>query len=135
MGREDLIDTPLCQNQRERVKYRHEIDEVISNWTKTRSTREVMQTLHAVDVPCSKLPTFSEVCNDPQLISRNAVIEVEQTISGNVKVPGSLFKMTRTPGKLDMGAPFLGENTQEILADFLGYSEEKIQQLTDAKII
>ncbi len=135
MGREDLIDTPLCANQRERVKYRKEIDQAITDWTKTRSTDEVMNSLHAVDVPCSKLPTYTEVCNDPQLKSRNSIIEVEQTLSGKVTVPGSLFKMSRTPGKLDMPAPFLGENTRDVLIDVLGYSDDDIQKLSEQGVI
>ncbi|MCJ7605427.1 MAG: CoA transferase [Dehalococcoidales bacterium] len=135
IGREDLIDTPLCANQSERIKHRDEINEIISAWTKNMSTDDVMKTLQAVDVPCSRVPAFSEVCNDPQLISRNAIIEVEQLISGKVKVPGSLFKMSRTPGKIDYPAPFLGENNQDILADLLGYTDEEIGKLSDEGII
>ena len=60
-------------------------------------------------------PAFDEVCNDPQL-SRNMIIEVEQTISGKVKVPGSLFKMSKTPGNIQYPAPLLGENNQDILS-------------------
>jgi CoA:oxalate CoA-transferase len=135
MGRDDLLDTPLCSNQRERYKHRDEIDEAISAWTKNLSTDEVMNTLKAADVPCSKLPKYSEVCNDPQLLARNAIIEVEQLVSGKVKVPGSLFKMSRTPGRMDYPAPFLGEHNQEILSGRLGYSEEEIKQMSDKGII
>lgn len=135
MGREDLYDTPLCANQSVRIKHRDEIDDLISAWTKNFSTDDVMKTLGAVDVPCSKVPKFSEVCNDPQLLARDAIIEVEQLISGKVTVPGSLFKMSRTPGKIDYPAPFLGENNQDILADLLGYSDEDIRQMSDEGIV
>ena len=86
MGRQDLLNTPLCANQNERYKYRDEIDNIIIGWTKTRKTDEIMDLLRKADVPCSRFPTFEEVCHDPQLISRNAIIEVEQTISGKVKI-------------------------------------------------
>ena len=130
MGRQDLIDTPLGANQNERFKHRGEIDEVITAWTKNKNTQEISDLLKNADVPCSKLPTFDEVCNDPQLLSRNMIIEVEQAISGKVKTPGSLFKLSKTPGKIDFPAPFLGENNQEILAGMLGYTEEEINQLS-----
>jgi crotonobetainyl-CoA:carnitine CoA-transferase CaiB-like acyl-CoA transferase len=135
IGREDLINTPLGANQNERVKHRAEIDEVLTAWTKTKNTQEIMDILKNADVPCTKLPTFDEVCNDPQLLSRNMIIEVDQTISGKVKVPGSLFKLSKTPGKIDYPAPFLGENNQEILAGMLGYTEEEINKLSDEHVI
>jgi CoA:oxalate CoA-transferase len=135
MGRDDLLDTPLCSNQRERYLHRDEIDAAISAWTKNLSTDEIMKILKESDVPCSKLPKYSEVCNDPQLLSRNAIIEVEQTVSGKVKVPGSIFKMSRTPGKIDYPAPFLGEHNHEILSGRLGYTDEEIRRLSDEGIV
>jgi len=135
MGREDLIATPLGQNQNERYKRRAEIDSLISDWTKERFTDDILALLKSYDVPCTKLPTFSEVCNDTQLISRNMIIEVEQALSGKVKVPGSLFKMSRTPGNIQYSAPLLGENNEEVLSDFLGYSEEEIVKLSNEGVI
>ncbi len=135
MGRQDLIDSPLGANQNIRVKHRDEINDVISSWTINYTTDEVMQKLREADVPCSKVPKFSEVCNDPQLKARDAIIEVEQLISGKVKVPGSVFKMSRTPGGIGYPAPFLGENTREILSAYLGYTEEQMDKLAGEGII
>ena len=53
------------------------------------------------------------------------IIEVEQTISGKVKVPGSLFKMSKTPGNIQYPAPLLGENNQDILSGIAGIFRRK----------
>ncbi len=135
MGREDLINSPLGANQNIRVKHRDEINDIISAWTIDLTTEEIMQKLRDADVPCSRVPKFSEVCNDPQLKARNAIIEVEQVISGKVKVPGSIFKMSRTPGKIDYPAPFLGENTRDVLTDMLGYNDGQLDGLAAEGII
>lgn len=135
MGREELIKTPLGENQNQRVAHRAEIDEAITAWTKTKTSDEVQKILKDADVPCTRIPTFSEVCNDPQLISRNMIIEVEQPISGKVKVPGSLFKLSKTPGKIDYHAPYLGEHNQDILTRFLKLSEADINKLDDEGVI
>jgi crotonobetainyl-CoA:carnitine CoA-transferase CaiB-like acyl-CoA transferase len=135
MGREDLINTPLGANQNERYQRRDEIDAIIGEWAKTKSTDEILSLLKDADVPCSKLPTFDEVCNDPQLLARDMVIEVEQPISGKVKTPGSLFKLSKTPGKINYPAPFLGENNQEVLSEILGYTEQAITQLANEGVI
>jgi CoA:oxalate CoA-transferase len=135
IGRAELINTPLGANQNERFPHRQEIDDVISAWTKTRKTEEITEIMKKADVPCTRLPKFSEVCNDEQLKSRNMIIEVEQALSGKVKVPGSLFKMSKTPGNIQFPAPFLGEHSQEVLSEFLGFSEEKIVELSNKGFI
>ncbi|MBN1160687.1 MAG: CoA transferase [Dehalococcoidales bacterium] len=135
MGRQDLINSPLGANQNERVQHRAEIDEAIGSWTKTKTTKEIQEILKKADVPCTKLPTFEEVCNDPQLLSRNMIIEVDQPVSGKVKTTGSLFKLSKTPGKIDYHAPFLGENTQEILSGMLGLTEQDINKLDDEGVL
>ncbi|MFA5308924.1 MAG: CoA transferase [Dehalococcoidales bacterium] len=135
IGREDLINTPLGANQNERFQHRQEIDDVIGGWAKTRTAQEITELLKNADVPCTRLPSFDEVCNDPHLLSRNMIIEVDQPVSGKVKVPGSLFKFSKTPGRIDYPAPYLGENNQEILAGMLGYTEEEINKLSDEHVI
>jgi CoA:oxalate CoA-transferase len=135
MGRKDLIDTELGGNQAVRFKHRQEIDDLVAEWVKTKNTKEIQDILKKSDVPCTRVPNFSEVCDDVQLKSRNMIIDVDQTLSGKVKVPGSLFKMSKTPGKIDYAAPFLGENTQEILSGILGLSEEEINKLSAEHVI
>ena len=135
MERTDLIDSPLGGNQSVRYPYRGEIDKAITQWTQTKNTNEIVQKLKEADVPCSRLPAFSEVCNDEHLKSRNMIVEVEQLISGKVKTPGSVFKLSKTPGKIDYPAPFLGQNNNDVLADFLGYSDEEIDKLADERVL
>jgi CoA:oxalate CoA-transferase len=135
MGRQDLISTPLGGNQAIRFEHRQKIDELVAAWVKTRTTAEVQEICKKSDVPCTRVPTFGEVCHDPQLASRNMIIEVDQLLSGKVKVPGSLFKMSKTPGNISYPAPFLGENNQEILSGLLGFSDEEIAKLSDEHII
>ena len=135
MDREDLIGVPKYSTQAERVSYRDEVDVIVSAWTKTKTVQEILNTLTDVGVPCSLLTTFDEVANDPQLLSREMIIEVEQPISGKVKVPGSVFKMSKTPGDAKLPAPFLGEHNYQIYSDMLGYSEQEIRELADDGIV
>ena len=135
MGREDLYDTPLAANHNERYKFKPQIDQAVGEWTKTKTVEELLALLRKEEIPCSPVPSFDKVCEDPQLKSREMIIEVEQEMSGPVKVPGSLFKMSKTPGNIKYPAPILGENNQEILADLLGYSEEEIARFSSDGVI
>ena len=135
IGREDLIGVEEYATQVERLKRWQEVDAMIEEWTKKRSVKEIVETLNNAHLPCSPVPTFDEVANDPQLLSREMVIEVEQLLSGNLKVPGSVFKLSETPGEAKYSAPFLGEHNYEIFRDLLGYGEAEINKLAQEGII
>ena len=94
-----------------------------------------MKTLDEARLPCSPIPTFDKVANDPQLLSRDMVIDVEQLISGKLKVPGSVFKLSETPGDVTSPAPFVGQHNYEVYPELLGYSEQEIRQLADDGVI
>jgi CoA:oxalate CoA-transferase len=135
MGREDLFDTPLCANQKIRYQHKEEIDAIVADWTKKQNADDIVKNLEAVDVPCTRVPAFGEVCNDAQLLSRNMIIDIDQTISGKVKVPGSLYKMSKTPGNMKYAAPFLGENNKDVYSGLLGYSDDEIDGLSKMGVI
>jgi CoA:oxalate CoA-transferase len=95
----------------------------------------MLSVLEAADLACSPVPTFGQVANDPQLASRNMVVDVEQIISGKLKVPGSVFKMAKTPGDATQPAPFLGQHNAEVYSKLLGYDHATIDRLQREGII
>jgi len=135
MGREDLINTPLCSNQSERYKYKPQIDAIVGEWTKTKTVAEIVKLLGEQEIPCSPVPSLDQVCQDQQLIERDMIIEVDQELSGKVKVPGSIFKMSRTPGDVRFRSPIHGEHNMEIYCGLLGYTEEEMNQLSAEGVI
>ena len=106
-----------------------------AEWTKKRTTAEIVEELKKIDVPCSMVPTFDQVCNDAQLLSRDMIIEVEQLVSGLVKVPGSVFKLSKTPGNVKFPSPFLGEHNTDVYSGVLGLTEQEISDLANEGII
>lgn len=135
IGREDLSDVPEYATQKDRVKYRDTIDAMVSEWTKVRTTTEILNALNNANLPCSSVPTFDEVVNDTQLKHRDMIVEVEQLVSGKVKVPGSVFKLSKTRGDPYPPASFLGQHNIEIYSSLLGYSEQQILKLQERSII
>jgi crotonobetainyl-CoA:carnitine CoA-transferase CaiB-like acyl-CoA transferase len=135
MGRSDLIDTPMGANQSIRIKYKPQIDTIVGDWIKTKTTEELAQILREADVPYAIVPTFDQVCNDEQIISRGMITEVEQPISGKVKVPGSIFKLSESPGDPGRPAPMLGQDNDDILSGLLGYSDKEIEELSNNHVI
>jgi crotonobetainyl-CoA:carnitine CoA-transferase CaiB-like acyl-CoA transferase len=135
MGREDLKSVPEYGTQLTRIKHAEIIDSIVAEWTRDRTVDVIIDQLRAEDLPCAPIPTFSQVANDPQLASRNMNVYVEQTISGKVRVPGSVFKMSETPGDPTQPAPFLGQHNTEVYSELLGYDQEKIGRLQREGVI
>jgi CoA:oxalate CoA-transferase len=135
IGREDLKDVPEYATQVERIKHIDEIDAIMEEWTKERTVDEMIAELRASHLPCAPVPAFGQVAHDPQLASRAMQVEVEQTISGSVTVPGSVFKMSRTPGDATQPAPFLGQHNAEVYSGLLGLELEEIDRLQEEGVI
>ncbi|MGB2854002.1 MAG: CoA transferase [Dehalococcoidia bacterium] len=133
--REDLIGIDKYGSWVQRAAHANELQPIIEGWTGARTVEEIVSTLSDAHLPCSPVPTFEQVVNDPQLLSRDMLTEVEQVVSGKVKVPGSPLKLSKTQVNASSPAPFLGEHNYEVYSNLLGYSEEEIGKLADDGII
>jgi crotonobetainyl-CoA:carnitine CoA-transferase CaiB-like acyl-CoA transferase len=57
------------------------------------------------------------------------IVDLEQENFGPVSVVGSPFRMSETPAAVRTAAPRIGEHSETVLRDLLGYSEETIEEL------
>jgi len=135
MGRAELIGKTEFSLTYEWIERVDEIDEMVGGWTGTLTTAETLSRCTEHGVPCSIIPTFDQVVNDPQLLAREMIAEVAQSASEKVKVPGSVYKMTRTPGKPDLRASSLGETNYQVYWKLLGLSEKEIKDLAAEGVI
>ena len=90
---------------------------MISEWTKSHATREVVAALGG-KVPVGPVNTVKDIFDDPHPRARNMLVEVEQP--GNnppLVIAGSPIKMTATPPGIYARPPLLGEHTAEVLAE------------------
>ena len=135
IGREDLIGEQRYATRENRTKNMDEVDGLVGEWCKERTVEEVIATLKKYQVPCSHLPTFDQVANDPQLQSRDMIVEVNQPVSGKVKLTGSVYKMSKTPGDRKKRVPAAGEHNGEIYGGLLGINAQEMQKLREESVI
>lgn len=135
MGREDLSKEERYATREDRTKNMKEVDGLVQAWCQEKKVEEVFAILKKYGVPCSPLPTFDQVANDPQLIEREMIVEVDQPVSGKVKLTGSVYKMTKTPGDRRKRVPEVGEHNEEIYRGLLGIDAEEMKKLKEEKVI
>jgi CoA:oxalate CoA-transferase len=85
-------------------------------------------------VPNGPINTVDKVLNDPQILARDMVKEIEHPIAGKLKMPGVPIKMSETQGDIRFPAPILGQHTAEILNELLGIDEEALEELKKENI-
>jgi len=135
MGRSELLGKSEFTLTYEWIDRVDEIDAMVGGWTAALTTAQVLSCCAAHEVPCSPIPTFDQVVNDPQLLAREMIAEVAHSASEKVKVPGSVYKMTRTPGRPDQRATSLGETNHRVYAEMLGLGEKEIKDLENEGVI
>jgi formyl-CoA transferase len=127
IGRADLIGDARYETQEARWSRKAEVDELVEEWTVTRSKHEAMKILGEAGVPCGACLDTSEVLTDPHLLARDMIVEVEHPARGRFLTVGNPVKLSASPTTITP-SPLLGQHREEILAE-LGYSEEQIRTL------
>jgi Predicted acyl-CoA transferases/carnitine dehydratase len=113
-----------------------ELDLKIQEWCKGKDAAEIVEIINKAKVGCSVVNTPADVVNDPHWIGREDIIEYEdQTLGKKIKAFGIAPKLSATPGKVWRGAPTMGQDTDKILKELLGYDEAKIKELKEKKLI
>ena len=134
IGREELIDDPEWSTPQVRLPKLDKCFEMIEEWTKTKTKFEVMETLNPLNVPCGPILSIEELINEDALMRTGTVVEVDHPERGPYRTVGNPIKLSASPSEVKR-SPLLGEHTNEILTDVLGYDADEIQQLRDAGAI
>jgi formyl-CoA transferase len=91
-----------------------------------------MRILGDAGVPCSYVFDSLDLFTDEHLRARNFIVEVEHPVNGTVKLMRHPLRME---GLAPQGrAPLLGEHTQQILCDLLGFEAAELAGLDETGV-
>ncbi|MFO0688348.1 MAG: CoA transferase [Myxococcota bacterium] len=105
------------------------IDRALSDWTRSRTPREVMRILLEAGVPAGHVQRSRDLLEDPQLRHRRFHRFFEHPEMGRVPYSGHAFRIRGYDNGPRGPAPLLGGESFEILAESLGFEPDRIADL------
>jgi formyl-CoA transferase len=104
------------------------IFDTIEQWTMTKTKFEAMDILNQYDIPCGPILSMKELAEDESLRKTGTVVEVDHPTRGKYLTVGNPIKLSDSISEVTR-SPLLGEHTEEILTDVLGYSGSELEDL------
>ena len=100
-----------------------------------RTCDEWMDLFVEAAIPCGPVNDMQHLFSDPQVQHRDMIAEVPHPTIGDLHLVGAPIKYSETPGKVRSAPPLIGQHTDEILGEVLGYSSEVIEELRGDEVV
>ena len=79
--------------------------------------------------------SVDDLPDDPQVQANDYIVELDHPQYGRTKMVGVPVQLSETPGSVRTPAPELGQHTEEILLDVLGFDWDRISALREKQVI
>ncbi|MEX3007298.1 CaiB/BaiF CoA transferase family protein [Hoeflea sp. TYP-13] len=129
-GRPDILEDERFKTATGRETHKNERLELIQSILKDRSTAEWLEALEAEDVPCAPVLTRREVISHPQIAANDLIVELDHPEAGPIRQTRNPALFSTTEAENRLGAPVLGQQTREILAEH-GFDNDTIAALEE----
>lgn len=91
--------------------------------------------LEDVGVPCGPINTIEEAFADPHVAQRNTQISIDSPQKGNIPTVANPIRLSRTPVEYRLAPPGLGQDTRQVLSEFLGLEPGEIEALIQQQVV
>ena len=133
--RVELADDDRFATNPARVRNREVLVPILAEMVRTRSKHEWIDALEAAGVPCGPINDLEEVFDNEQVVARGMQVRLPHPSGGTVKLVRNPIRMSATPPEAQAHPPTLGEHTEAVLRDVLGYDDDQIDGLRGRSVI
>ncbi len=135
IGQPQLATDERFRTARARKTNEDALEQLLTGWTSTRDKWDVTRTLQAVGVAAFPTMTSKDIAEDPHLEARGFFSRLAHPELGARTHTGIPWLLTNTPNGVRAPAPLLGQDTDQVMQDVLGYAAQEIAQLKEAQIL
>jgi crotonobetainyl-CoA:carnitine CoA-transferase CaiB-like acyl-CoA transferase len=138
IGRPELAEDPRFAGRDERVNHADELHGMIAEWGAQRTVADAVAALGSQGAPAAPVRTISDAVRDPLVHERGDIVRLEHPdyeVKEELYGSGMPIHFSRSSAELDGPAPRLGQHTDDILGDLLGYDAERIAALRESRAL
>lgn len=135
LGLAQLKDDPRFADNSARTRNHAHLEPILIEHFKQHPRAHWLELLRAAQVPCAPVANIAEVASNPHLLQRQMILGADHPTFDGLLVPGSPLKSTGSRSMPATRAPALGEHTDRLLRDLLGYDDERLTELRARGII
>jgi crotonobetainyl-CoA:carnitine CoA-transferase CaiB-like acyl-CoA transferase len=126
IGQPGLANDPRFSSLSARKQHEEELDAIINIWTEKLSPEDATTQLQAAGIPSAPVMSNKDLSTDLHLNSRPIFTYLDHPEVGKKQHVGIPWQLSKTSLSVREPAPLLGEDTEYVLRDILGYSTEQI---------
>lgn len=130
IGGEELAKDKRFVDINVRRKNQNEMWQRINEYASGFTKWEMMELLNELKVPCGPIMSTEDLANDEHVKLRDMYVELDHPERGTWYNVGMPIKLSSSVAQLKR-SPLLGEHTEEILIDVLGYESDHIDHLRE----
>jgi len=134
MGQEWLRDDPRFCDAVARARHREELDALVTEWTRRHTSTQAFRVLREHGVPASTVMGAHELLEDPALRERGVFRTVEHPLLGRQVVTAPPWRFRSGLPQL-RASPTFGQDTERVLRQVVGLTEEEFRFLSEAGVI
>lgn len=116
-----------------RVEHREVLTSILQQHFMQHEAQHWVNMIHAVNVPVGMINNLEQALQEEQVQAREMVVHMPHRLREDYQSIGSPIKLSKTPVEYKKAPPCLGEDTDQILAEFL--TNDELEQLKAQGII
>lgn len=132
---EEMENDPRFYSHVKRMENNEALISILDKVFLSKTRDEWAKRLGEQDVIWTLVKTPSEVAGDPTAWADGYFQEVDHPVAGRLKVTLPPWHFSKTPVKIRRTAPELGQHTEEVLIDLLGYTWEELAAFKEQGVI
>ena len=129
MGRPELADDERYATPRLRHRRADELEELLREWISGMAYDDVEALLVDHNVPAGGIFTAADISEDPHFAARGNIATVDDGHGNEVAMPSVVPNLTGTPGAIRHAGQDLGHDTDAVLGELLGLTDDEIAAL------
>jgi len=119
LGYPQWNEDPRFATMAARNKNRSMLKQLVTEALRGKTKAQWVEVLNAGTVSCGPINEMADLENDPQVLARKLIVELQHPMHGPIRTAASPMRFSATPIVYRRAPPALGEHTDEIIREWL----------------